>query len=239
MILKKAKIVVPLLVIINSLLLFFVWQVPIMDRLKEYVELYREAISENVPSIKISEDGLEFLGTFPYTKVLKNSIVVTIDNKIDTVKFKTFPAKSIWLNNDTLLYRGKSILKIIPLNDIKGDSTTVITGQQINQKVDKFFYIAFNVAKILLFFSTLLIVFLLVLFGAGMGSVVDAFSDGPFKYKDMLTIASWLQFMWIGVAIGGKYFGVLSMSAIIPFLIIYILTIMAYVYYLLKKKITP
>ena len=236
MIYDKPKILIPFLIIVNTLFLFLSLEYPAVGKLKDHLSIYREAVSEDMPSIELSEEGIIFVGNLPYTKVLRNGIIFTIDNGVDTVKLKSFPQKSIWLSNHTFLYRKTSKIVHVPLDSINIEMSGSYTGQDIEHKVDKFFGPIFTIILIFLFAATLLFIFLLILVGAGMGSIVDTFSNGPYGYKQLLKIASLVQLIWIIIAFVCHDLGCASMRSIFPFLLLYIFTIMGVVYFLVRKN---
>ena len=234
---KNSKLTIPFFIFINSLLVFFIWQYPNVMDLKNSVDTYREAISEDMPSIRFADDGIDFLGILPYTKELRNGVIVHIDNDIDTVLFKSFPEKSIWLSEDTLFYRRHSDITKISLKSIHSDPPEVYTGAEIKLKVEKSFDMLFTVGLLILLGLTFLVLLLLTLLGAGMGSIVDAFSEGPYNYKHMLKIASFFQFVWLLVAVVGYFLGITHIGAILPILVFYLLSIMGFVYYLVHRDV--
>ena len=232
---SKSKLAIPFFIFINTLILFFVWEYPAILKLKENANVYRAAVTADMPSFRIDEAGIEFIGHKPYEKILLNGIIFRIDSQMDSVLFETFPHKSIWLTDDNLYFRNKNGTTNIPLGNIKSDRIEKYSGSQINLRLDKSFNSIFTIIILVILGATLILMLLLALLGAGFGSIVDAFAEGPFRYRHMLNIASIFQFGWVVVTISIFYVGMSNLKGFFVMILFYLLSIMGFMYYSIRR----
>jgi hypothetical protein len=233
---SKSKIAIPFFIFINALILFIVWEYPAISTIRSNANIYRAAITDDMPNVRFDESGIEFIGHKPYEKTLVNGIKFRIDSQMDSALFDTFPQKSIWITDDNFYYRNKNGSIDIPLNNIKSDKIENFNGAEIKLRLDKSFNNIFTIATLVILGVTLIVMLLLALLGAGFGSIVDAFAEGPFGYRHMLNIASIFQFGWIVVTTGIFYVGVTDLKIFFVMLLFYLLSIMGFVYYMIRRE---
>ena len=233
---NKSKFAIPFFIFINTLILFFVWEYPGISTIRSSANIYREAITDEMPNVRFDESGIEFIGHKPYEKTLENGIIFRIDDETDYTLFETFPHKSLLITDDNLLYRTKNGKVDVPLSNIKSDRIENFTGAEIRMRLDKSFNNIFTMITLVILGVTLLLMLLLALLGAGFGSIVDAFTEGPFRYRHMLNIASIFQFVWIVVTICIFYVGVSNLKIFFLMILFYLLSIMGFVYYMIRRE---
>lgn len=230
------KLAIPFLIFINTLVVFLVWEYPLVMKLRQQVDKYRPVLTDEMPSIRFHEKGVELIGVLPYIAELGTGKTIRFDSVVDTTILLGYQPGSLLVTNDSLLYRGREKINRITLTGIKSDHPHTYTGPELRLKIDRYFNNIFTGILLVAAGLTLIVMLLAALIGAGCGAIVDAFSNGPFSYGKLLSIASMIQFAWILSVLVFYKFNLNVWEMLPPLLIVYLLSIMVAVYAIIRFK---
>lgn len=176
--------------LIAAILITVLIIMPGVRLLNDYIRLYRPVLSKDIPTIILKDNGLELKGELPKTVTLKNGVKVFFDRKPDKDRFLSVPQHSVFIAEKELWIQRKSDVKKIDLENLNSDDgPQELNPVEIGEAIDKYaraFIIGLTIASIILSF---LINWLFVLFGGGIGLMVDAFGNGHLNYWQITSLA--------------------------------------------------
>ncbi|NOY59364.1 MAG: DUF1189 domain-containing protein [Calditrichaeota bacterium] len=234
------KLITLSLLLINVLVIFFVWEHPAMRNLLSTVELYRKAFDAPLPEIIVHSKGITLDGKLPTRIRLRNNIWLIFDTYADSTEFLSCAPRSIWISNDLLLYRTVKGIKTFKMKNIRSDDPPeTISGEKIHvhDKFEKYYRPGKLLLNAFLILSTFISLFLLMLLGGGVGIIIDAFREGPATYAQMLHLAGRILTVWVIIAAGIERAGLFSLKMPAAFLLFYLLSIALLVSWNLNHKI--
>jgi|GEM_PF-7064178 len=164
--------------------------VPSVQLLNDYIDLYRPVLSKDIPTIIIKDNGLELKGDLPKTVTLKNGVKVFFDSTTNKERFQSVPRHSVFIAEKELWIQRKSDVKKLDLEGLNADDgPQELNPVKIGAAIDNYarlFIIGVTVACII---SSFFINWLFVLFGGGIGLMVDAFGNGHLNYWQITSLA--------------------------------------------------
>ena len=217
--LARKNFLFPLLLFVNTVIIFLVWERPTINSTLYFIDLYRSALREPMPDITFLKRGIRLVGELPVVIHLRDSVDVIFDQQADSLQLLSRKKGSILIRDDYLFYRTESGVRTFALESITIDSVRTMSPDQLRRKVDKYYIPAVTAIYVATIVMSLLAILLINLFGAGIGVIVDAFTEGPFSYRQMLNVAGFLLFLWIALLAGlhaflpiGRYLAVLFLA---------------------------
>ena len=134
----------------------------------------------------------------------------------------TLPAYSLCIARDTIMFKIKDRVKTIAVSEIEINSNKgkmVLNPVKIGLFLERFSAGFIFLSGILLFLLLLFVLSLIVLFAAGIGIMIDAFSNGPYSFQSLFAGAAVLMMALtvIWIIFGFSSFAQLRTSLIIYF----------------------
>lgn len=197
-----SKSLIPILsILISSIVLGYLLIQPMLNRLEYYVDYYAAALNETTPIIHVKEGYIEFEGHIPQQITLADGAKIFFDTTMNDSLLEASPARSVFISETEMKIKGKNDLKAFSFENIKSDDNDVLEPLKLKEKIYHYRNKIFTALTIANVFITILFLFLLINFAAGIGIMVDAFMNGPHTFKQTLNIAGILLLLFTLVGI--------------------------------------
>ncbi len=217
-----AKTFIPILsIVISSLILTFFLILPLLTWLQDIVDFYEPALNETTPTIVLKNGYIEFKGQIPQQITLADGVIIFFDKVVNDSLLQAAPVRSVFIAEYEMQIKTKQNIQTITFDNIKSDDDDVILEPlKVREKLLRYRTKIFVVISIVSVFFVTLFVFLLVFFAAGVGLMVDTFSNGPHTFKQMLNLSAPLLLVFILI---GIIFQLVTFSDIKLMILLYIL----------------
>jgi hypothetical protein len=155
-------------------------------------------------TVIIDDNTVSLEGKVPSIIELESGNAVLLHTEPDTLLLKTYPNPSFLVTEFALFYRGASKITVYSFEDSNiriEDQRLELTPQVLRSKLDRHlvpFLTILAIVSIVLFFLVLLS---LALFAAGIATVIDAFTNGPFTYLQFYNLSSLALFLLVSVIV--------------------------------------
>lgn len=186
---------------------FFV--IPLAVQVHDYVTLYRQALVEPFPDIKLFNGRLEFVDPVPVTITISDAVQIICDKDPDTLNFTTATRNSVLISEYMILIKSHDDVEKIDLTQMEIENEPVyLAPMQVSSFIDKNSLIIIRFSALLLLVIIFVVLLLLTIVGSGIGVMVDAFGQSKISFLPLLNLS--------GI--------IVSFYAIISFLLYYLLT---------------
>ncbi len=198
-----AKSFVPVIaILLSSIVLTFFLIFPLIARLQDIVDFYEPALNETTPTIHIKDGHIELLGHIPQRITLANGAIIFFDDTVNDSLFDAAPFRSVFIAEHEMRIRNKTRIDTVSFESVTvDDDGTILHPLEIREKLFQYRNKVFAVIAIISVVGVALLVYIMVNFAAGIGIMVDAFSNGPHSFKQMLNLSSilLLSFTIVGI----------------------------------------
>jgi hypothetical protein len=180
----------PLVLLLETALLYAIFVLPPLTHFSSKIRQMKDSIPADLPLIKFDSVGTHIEGTLPFIWRLPDSTVIFYTRKPDSLYLKDKPIYSLVCSDSLFLFKTGS--RIYPVKDLNlsGHSKWTLGAKSLTKIVDFFLHIGNTILHTLGLLAFLLVSSLIVLFGAGVASMVDGFSNGPFHFRELIRLAA-------------------------------------------------
>ncbi len=223
-----------LILIVSSLLLTAFYSVPFSRQLFSWLDLLDPVFNEKTPVIVLKNGSLEFDGQIPFRIALENNIRIVFDETADDSVLADARPYSIFIATDSILFKSKKEIKRIPIEDIEIEKESVrISPVKVGRFLHKFSPLIIAAVGASFFLTLVLIFYLIALAAAGVGIMVDAFSNGPYSFGHLLNSSSLLLFLFSVIWV---LFGFATIWQLRTLIIAYFLIFVTLVYWTIRSS---
>ena len=161
------------------------------------LELLGPVFDEKTPVVILQSGSIEFDRPVPYHLTLENGVEIFFDETADDSVFAGTRPYSLFIAKDQILFKTKKEIKKIAVDDIEIEKEPFeVNPVRAGRFLHKFFPLIFAVAVLLSFLALFLIFYLIAAIAAGMGIMIDAFSNGPYSFGALLNGSSLLLLLF-------------------------------------------
>lgn len=225
---KKRYAIIPLL--IGTLLIAIFKILPLVQYIDKLIDLYEPVLDEKLPIVQFYDGRIDIEGELPHKVTLENGAYVLFDSIYNDSLFKDLPATSLFISERDIRIKTKAEIVRLSLDKIiledKGESM-VLEPLRLREKIQRYRNLAIIIIDAALFFLIAMSLTGIALLAAGIGFMIDAFTQGAFTFGELLNFASFTLlffiFLWI-------IFGSNSMTVLKIFVIFYFAIMTAFVY---------
>jgi hypothetical protein len=221
-------------VLLSCLVVCLVWTFPVIQQAVKYVDLYKQVFTYGLPTITVNNGGLELQGDLPTTITINNNIKVVFCIDANEAMLKDAPLGSVVISESWILRKTAKGINWIGLKNIKVDHPLLLNPESIRQKIDTFLHLAVIVANVLTAILTILLLLVVVVFGAGVGSIIDAFAEGPFRFSDLMAISSVSLLLAILLAALASSYKLTAHHPVLPMLLTFLTVAIILTYGLIR-----
>jgi hypothetical protein len=197
----------------------------------------RSAIHDDMATLIVDDNTLHIEGKVPSIIRLENGVTVLLHTKPDTMLLKSFPRHSILITEQALFYRRAFDIKKYPFENANirfDDKHMELTPQLLRTKLDKHLVPVLTIVAILSIGLFFLVLLGLALFAAGISTVIDAFTNGPFAYLQFYNLSSLVLFLLVSFAVIMHRIHLIKWIHVLYFSIFYIVFVPGFSYFLQK-----
>ncbi len=174
---------------------------PFINSFSNYIGGFISNIPDDMPQIHLDNKGMHLQGTMPFVLQSKHGSAILFTSHPDTIWLMDKAEYSIVISDSVVYFKTSSAIKKYPTEGWKSDDPVNITPQRLRwfvgfyMDVGRFFLHALAVMLGLLFTVTVVVI------GAGVGSIADGFSNGPFGFRQLVRLSAviFLLFTFAGV----------------------------------------
>jgi hypothetical protein len=188
-----SKTIVPILsILLNSIVLTYFLILPLLTWLQDIVDFYEPALNETTPTIHIKDAHIEFEGSIPQQITLADGAIIFFDKTVNDSLIEAAPPRSVFIAEEELRFKTKkAVIDTVTFENIKVDEDKVVLDPiKVREKMLQYRTKVFAIIAIIAVIGMALMVYLPVNFAAGVGLMVDAFTNGPNSFKQMLNLSS-------------------------------------------------
>jgi len=185
-----------ILLVACALSLTTIYSIPIFRKADSLLILLAPVFDEQTPVVILESGSLQFDKPIPYEIELDNGVRIFFQNSADSTQLSTLPAYSLCIARDTIMFKIKDRVKTIAVSEIEINSDKgkmVLNPVKIGLFLERFSAGFIFLSGILLFLLFLLVLSLIALFAAGIGIMIDAFSNGPYSFQSLFAGAAVLM----------------------------------------------
>ncbi len=185
-----------------SILCSLLYVIPLSVKLHSHIELYLPVFDADIPQLILVDNQLLIKGNLPQRVELDNNVQVIFNKEIVDSMFENVPPKSIFVASEQIWYKtSKGVAKLsYGTIDTEQDSM-VIEPIKIEQFFERYINIIVWGVGILLFLLFWLLFYLVSLFMAGVGTMIDAFKSGPYSFSLYLNLGSLFLMFFVFISI--------------------------------------
>jgi|GEM_PF-3044097 len=171
---------------------------PLAYKVHDYVTLYRQALVEPFPAIRLMDGKLEFVDPVPVNITIGDAVQIICDTLPDTVNFSNAVQNSILISEYFIMIKShdNKVEKIDLTKMNINDEPVYVDPYQVSHFID-------SRAKTILRFSIIMSIVIFYLFllllttvGAGIGVMVDAFSQSKISFLPLLNISGFIVMLY-------------------------------------------
>jgi len=224
------------IIFLNSIIIGILIIIPLSNKILEYVKLYSQAFVEPFPEMMISSGKIEFLGPVPVKLTIDNSIQIICDPLPDEDYFATCPRNSVLISENFIWFKTNNGIKKYNLSEIKiTDNPIKLSPSEVRSFLVKYAKLILQILSIVVFILIYFLQLLIVILGAGIGFMIDAFENGKFNFTQLINTAS--IFFTIFLVLNYVIFKLnwITIKFILINIVLFYLSIAGVVYYLSKS----
>ncbi len=179
-----------LALLIEALFLYALFIVPPLLHLKDKVVQMQAGMPPDLPSILFDSSGTYIEGRLPFEWRLPDSTVILYTHTPDSLYLIDKPVHSLICADSLFLFKTGS--RIIPAKNLAWgeDHTWRLDKTSLNKVMDFYLRIGNTLLHALGILFFLALCGVLIVFGAGVASIVDGFANGPFRFRELLRLAA-------------------------------------------------
>ncbi|HPG37780.1 MAG TPA: DUF1189 family protein [bacterium] len=164
---------------------------PLANKVHDYVTLYRQALVEPFPAIRLMDGKLEFVDPVPVNITIGDAVQIICDTLPDTVNFSNTVQNSILISEYFIMIKShdNKVEKIDLTKMNINDEPVYVDPYQVSHFIDNRAKTIIRFVIIMLFIIFYLFLLILTTVGAGIGVMVDAFSQSKISFLPLLNIS--------------------------------------------------
>lgn len=170
---------------------------PIGSKIVDIIKLYRPILNTDTPTLTLENGGLKIEGNIPSQIHIENGIFCYFDSTFNDTVFKSSPKNSLFITPQSVYIQKEDSVKVIDLSNIQLDKPLEINPDRIASAIDSWLKIFLVVFFIIGVIVSLFLLLLISFFGAGFGTMIDAFKNGPFSFKNLFCFSSFFTLLMV------------------------------------------
>lgn len=197
----------------------------------------QSAIHDDMATLIVDDNTVHIVGEVPSIIRLKNGVAILLHTEPDTMLLKSFPRHSILITEKALFYRRALDIKKYPFENANirfDDERVELTPQFLRTKLEQYLVPALTIVAIISIGLFFLVLLGLALFAAGISTVIDAFTNGPFAYLQFYNLSSLVLFLLVSIAVIMHRINLIKWLHVLYFSIFYIIFVPGFSYFLQK-----
>lgn len=235
---KKRYALIP--VFFGTLLITVFTILPLVHSITNLIDMYEAVLNEQLPILRLYDGRIDMEGKLPQKIILENGTYVVFDTTYNDSLFRDLPANSLFISERDIRIKIKAEILTWSLDKIRigeKDEPLLLEPSKMREKIQKYRNLTLIIIGVAIFFIVAMSLISITFFAAGIGFMIDAFTQGAFSFGELLNLAAFILlfviFLWI-------IFGSNSITTFKIFIIFYFAIMTAFVYLrvLLKRSVS-
>lgn len=179
-----------LALLIEALFLYALFIAPPLQHLKDKVVQMQASMPPDLPSIQFDSSATRIEGQLPFEWRLPDSTVILYTHAPDSLYLTDKPVYSLICSDSLFLFKTSD--RIIPAGNLLlgEDRTWSLDKTFLNKVMDFYLRIGNSLLHMLGILLFLALCGFLIVLGAGIASIADGFTNGPFQFRELLRLAA-------------------------------------------------